>query len=247
MKIALLADIHSNLEALEACLEHARRNGAERYAVIGDLVGYNANPVEVVDCVRALQEGGAIVVKGNHDAAATGDLTERMNEDATQAALWTTDQLRADQVAYLAGLPLAVRDHDALFVHANAAMPERWGYVSDPARAGASMEAAQATYVFHGHVHDPVLYFRGADQQPQRFDPTPGISIPVARHRRWLAIPGSVGQPRDGRPQACYAMFDRGRSLLTFYRVPYDHHAAARKVRAADLPEALARRLETGV
>jgi diadenosine tetraphosphatase ApaH/serine/threonine PP2A family protein phosphatase len=91
-----------------------------------------------------------------------------------------------------------------------------------------------------------VLYFIGADQRPQPFLPMPGVPIPVPRHRRWLAIVGSCGQPRDGTPAACYATFDPERALLTYHRVPYDYEAAARKVRAAGLPEEFARRLERG-
>lgn len=248
MKLALLADLHSNLEAVEACIEQARRRGVERFVFIGDLVGYNADPVAVVELVqRLIRDEGAIAIKGNHDAAAAGEVSDRMNDAAAVAIDWTRRQLSAEQTGFLSKLPLTARDDRILFVHASAAAPERWGYIHDGLRASVSLEASNATYVFSGHVHDPVLYYMGTDKKPQPFYPANGIPIPVGRHRQWLAIVGSCGQPRDGNPDACFAMMDTGLNMLTFYRVPYDHAAAAQKVRKAGLPEEFARRLETGI
>jgi diadenosine tetraphosphatase ApaH/serine/threonine PP2A family protein phosphatase len=246
VKLALLADLHSNLEAVQACLAHARTQNVDRLVFLGDLVGYNADPAAVVELVAEQARAGAVVVKGNHDAAAAGESAASMNSAAAEAILWTSRQLNTGQLDFLAGLAMTARSEDLFFVHASAASPERWGYIHDGLRAAASIDAASATYVFCGHVHDPVLYFIGADQRPQPFLPMPGVPIPVPRHRRWLAIVGSCGQPRDGTPAACYATFDPERALLTYHRVPYDYEAAARKVRAAGLPEEFARRLERG-
>lgn len=247
MKLALLADIHSNFEALAACIEHARGRRVDRFVFLGDLVGYNADPQRVVDCVSRMErDEKAIVIQGNHDAAVAGQTLGHMNDAAALAVKWTQSRLSTAALAYLAALPLTARLGNALFVHASAAAPERWTYVVDGLRAAASMEAARATYVFSGHVHSPVLFYMGADRRPQPFEPVYGIPIPVGRHRAWLAITGSCGQPRDGDPAARYAEMDVSRSLLTFHRVPYDYEAAARKVRLAGLPELFARRLETG-
>jgi predicted phosphodiesterase len=243
--IALLADIHANLEALEACLDHARRHGAEQYVFLGDLVGYNADPVAVVDRVMALTAEGAVVVKGNHDAAASGELGDAMHGAAMTAIRWTASQLRDEQRRFLAELPFSIRDRDSLFVHANAVAPAGWGYILDARSAAASLEVAEANYVFCGHVHDCVLYYMGADDRPKPFSPVSGVPIPVGRHRRWLAIPGSVGQPRDGNRATSYALFDQDRAQLTFFRLGYDFQAAARKVCDAGLPAEFARRLET--
>jgi diadenosine tetraphosphatase ApaH/serine/threonine PP2A family protein phosphatase len=245
VKLALLADLHSNLEAVEACIEHAHGEGADRFAFLGDLVGYNADPAAVVDLIRAYAKEGAIVVKGNHDAATAGELSH-MAGAAADVVAWTRRQLNADQLTFLAELPPTAREGDMFFVHANAHSPERWGYIHDGWRAAVSMDAAQATYVFGGHVHTPMLYYMGADQRPQPFEPASGVPIPVPRHRRWLSIVGACGQPRDGNPAACYAVFEPDRELLTYWRVPYDYDSAARKLRAAGLPEEFARRLETG-
>lgn len=246
MRLALLADVHSNLEALTACLAAARDAGAERYAFLGDLVGYGADPEAVLDLVAAHAEGGAIVVRGNHDAAALGEGADRMNLTAEAAITWTRTRLAPRHRAFLARLPLEVREGNALFVHASAFEPASWIYVTDPLRAAQSLSAAGVPYVFSGHVHEPSLFFTGPAQRPLAFRPVPGVAIPTPPHRRWLAIAGSTGQPRDGNTAACWVMADLGRATLTFHRVPYDWRAAAAKVRAAGLPERLARRLEHG-
>jgi len=242
--IALLADIHANLEALEACLAHAEGAGASRFALLGDLVGYGADPTAVVERAAALAAAGAVVVKGNHDEAI--ERTPAYLNDMAQAAiLWTRSALAQPHKDFLSALPLCVRDATHCFVHASADRPERWTYVDAPTTAGRCMQAAGLPYTFCGHVHDQRLYFGGTDGRVGGFHPTPGTPIPVPPHRRWLAIAGSVGQPRDGNASAAYALVDEER--ITFHRVPYDHHAAAAKVRAAGLPEVLAYRIEHGV
>ena len=246
MPIALLSDVHSNLEALQACLRHARECGAARYAFLGDLVGYGADPQAAVGIVRRFAADGAIAVKGNHDEA----MEKRagyMNDATRDSIEWTREALDGTHKGYLAELPLLVRDEDMCFVHAAAASPARWDYVDGPAAARRSAEAAQAAYVFCGHVHEQLLYFESAQGKWTPFRPTPGRAVPVSRRRRWLAIVGSVGQPRDGRATAAYALFDPQREQITFHRVPYDHLAAARKIRQAGLPEFHAFRVERGV
>lgn len=246
MRLALFADIHSNLEAITACLAHASALGAERFAFLGDLVGYGADPVAVLDLVEEQAAAGAIVVLGNHDAAALGRPVPGLNSQALAAIAWTSARLGDRQRAFLDALPLTIREDNRLFVHASAAEPERWTYVTGPRQAALSMEAGAAEIIFCGHVHEQKLYYLGAGGYPVPFHPVPGTPIPTARHRRWLAIVGSTGQPRDRNTSACYAMADLARQRLTFFRIPYDHGSAAQKIRAAGLPERLARRLEQG-
>jgi diadenosine tetraphosphatase ApaH/serine/threonine PP2A family protein phosphatase len=247
MLVALLADLHANLEAVTACLDHARARGATAYAFLGDLVGYGADPGPVLDLVRAHADRGAPAVLGNHDDAVARGASENMDPAARTAVEWTRAQLSPEQVAFLDGLPLTARVGGALLVHASADEPSAWTYVSDAVAAARSLDAAQATWVFCGHVHEPTLYFTGAGGTPLPFTPVPGVPIPVPSHRRWLAIVGSAGQPRDGNTAACYALADLDASRLTFHRVPYDWRAAAAKIRAAGLPARLADRLERGV
>lgn len=248
MKLALLADVHANLRAWKACLAHARDQGAERIAVLGDSVGYGAEPAAVVDELMVLAQSGALVVRGNHDQLAADPPVIAATADESGAA-WTSAQLSAAQRAFLANLPLEARLDDVLLVHASADAPRLWRYVRDARLAALSLDAASAAgarYVFGGHVHRHALWYRGAGRELMPFEPTSGVAIPVPRRRQWLATIGSVGQPRDGRTAALYALFDTQAERLTFHRVPYDHAGAAAAVRAAGLPEAYALRLETG-
>ena len=135
MKLALFADIHSNLEAITACIAHAQALGADRYAFLGDLVGYGADPVAVLDLIEQYAAKGAVVVLGNHDAAALGRPDDTLNAHAQAAIAWTQAQLGDRQRAFLASLPLTVRDDNILFVHASAAAPEQWIYITSPGQA----------------------------------------------------------------------------------------------------------------
>lgn len=249
MKLGLLSDIHANVHALEACLEHARNQGVSQYAFLGDLVGYGADPGAVVDRVMTLAEQGAVVLKGNHDELAVRPPRELVTlGDAT--AGWTHAQLSAAQCDYLDGLPLTRQLEGVLLVHATADDPGAWRYAYDPQTAERSLAAATTQeavrYVFGGHVHRQMLYYRGADGHLLEFQPGNGVAMPLSRRRHWLATIGSVGQPRDGSPRAMYAVFDTAQSRLTFHRVRYDHHAAADAIRRSGLPEFFADRLELG-
>lgn len=244
MKFALIADIHSNIEALDAVLAHAAAQDVQRIALLGDLVGYGPDPEAVIERCRTLMAGGAVAVLGNHDAAACGRDPSHMNEEAEAAILWTRGRLKPDQMDWLATLPHMVREGDITWVHAAAHAPREWLYVSDGKLAFASLQAAGTTWVFSGHVHDPTLYYTGRDGRMLPFRPTEGIPVPVPRHRRWLAIVGACGQPRDRQVGARYAIFDLARGTLSFHRVPYDYAATAAKIRAAGLPERFARHVE---
>jgi diadenosine tetraphosphatase ApaH/serine/threonine PP2A family protein phosphatase len=248
MKLALLADVHANLRAWRACLAHAQAQGASRFAVLGDSVGYGAEPAAVLDDIMLLAEAGALVVRGNHDQLAAAPPAAAATSGESGAA-WTAAQLSAAQRAFLANLPLEARLDDVLLVHASADAPRLWRYVHDARLAALSLDAARAAgarYVFGGHVHRHTLWYRGTGRSLMPFTPTCGVPVPVPRHREWLATIGSVGQPRDGHTDALYAIFDSPAARLTFHRVPYDHAGAAAAVRAAGLPESYAERLEQG-
>ena len=250
MKLALLSDIHANLQALQACLGHAEQQGASQFALLGDMVGYGAEPVPVMDRILQMARDGAVVLRGNHDAMALNppQKSELLGEST---AAWTHAQLTAEHLAFMAALPLTVRLQSCFLVHASADAPEDWRYVDDERSAGASLAAAAAAdpdvrYVFGGHVHQQTLYYKGSRGGLMAFSPTAGVPIPMPAHRHWIATVGSVGQPRDGQPSAMYAMFDLSHARLTFHRVAYDHMAAAAAVRRAGLPEYFAKRLEEG-
>ncbi|HVP59720.1 MAG TPA: metallophosphoesterase family protein [Myxococcaceae bacterium] len=246
MRLALLSDLHANLEALEAVLEHGAKQGAEQLAFLGDLVGYGADPGPVVERVQAAVAAGALALKGNHDEAATRGAPSSMRADAARAVAWTREHLTEEQLAFLAGLPLTIQRGERLFVHASASDPAQWLYVLSAVDAGRSLRSVSAREIFCGHTHTPALYHLAADGSVSAFRPVPGTPIKLSVFRRWLVIPGSVGQPRDGNPAACYAMFDDVADVLVFHRVPYDAERAARKIRAAGLPGDLGARLELG-
>lgn len=249
MRLALLSDIHANLQALDACLAHAQAQGADQLAFLGDLVGYGAQPRAVMLRIMELAGQGALVVKGNHDELAVHPRTDQKTLGETTAQ-WTHDELDEAQLAFLDALPLTLQRDRVLLVHATADAPAAWRYVYDAAMAERSLQAASALdgvrYVFGGHVHRQALYFHGADGRLTSFAPTSGVPVPVSARRHWLATIGSVGQPRDGLPKAMYALFDSARAQLTFHRVAYDHHAAAAAIRRAGLPDFFADRLELG-
>lgn len=246
MKLAILSDIHANLEALNACLGHAARQGANAYAFLGDLVGYGADPHACLDIVRTHAEFGAIVLRGNHDDAALGGLWADMNFVSREAAVWTRDQLAQDERAFLASLPYVVEKDGRLFVHASASRPQCWEYIDGTTAAGRCLAATGAGIIFGGHVHRPMLY-HAVLGTVSAFQPTPDAPISLSRGRRWLVQAGSVGQPRDGNPAASYLLYDDVSRRLTFHRVLYDWLSAATKIRAAGLPETLAERLGLGL
>jgi diadenosine tetraphosphatase ApaH/serine/threonine PP2A family protein phosphatase len=243
--IALFSDIHANREALDACLADARRRGAEHFVFLGDLVGYGADPGYVVDAVAELRRDGAAAIKGNHDAAIARP-RDTMTSNARYAIDWTRKQLDDAQKKFLAGLPLSISWGDMLFVHADASNPANWIYILKPSDAERSMRAARERITFSGHVHRPRLYQKSTGHHAIARVPASDESISLGEEHKWHAVIGSVGQPRDENPEAAYALYDEARGLLTFARAPYDIEAAARKIRAAGLPETLAARLFVG-
>ena len=246
MHVALFSDVHANLEALLACLADARTRAIDQVAFLGDLVGYGADAEAVVDVVMQETAGGAIAIKGNHDEAIGGSLGY-FNDQARAALDWARKTMGDEQKRFLAGLPLRQDRPPMCFVHATAAAPERWDYIDSAGAARKCADAAGAAYTFCGHLHDQVLYFETAQGRMSAFIPSIGTAIPVRETRRWVAIVGSVGQPRDRNPAAAYTTFDTDRREITFHRVAYDHHAAADKIRRAGLPETLAYRVEAGI
>jgi len=246
MKTAYITDLHANREAVEAVLEHARSQGVQQYVLLGDFVGYGADPGWVVDTARELVRQGALAVQGNHDEAVVRGASPGMRPDARYVVDWTRAHLDATQIDFLASLPMTQHRGDQLYVHANAWAPAGWDYVHSRVEAVRSLHATDARYTFCGHMHEPKLFHVSGTGKAGDFTPTPGVAIPLPPHRQWLIIPGAAGQPRDGNPAACYATFDEGQGALTFHRVPYDHETAGAKIRAADLPQRLAARLEEG-
>jgi diadenosine tetraphosphatase ApaH/serine/threonine PP2A family protein phosphatase len=245
VRLAVFTDIHANRQAFSACLDFAQARGAERMILLGDYVGYGADPEWTVETVMRLVERGAMAVRGNHDSA-VGTTTESMNAEAQAAIEWTRGRLSGAQRRFLAELPLALREEDRLYVHSEASSPARWHYVQTTADAARSIVATESHITFCGHIHRPALYSMSSAAKMTSFVPTSGVPVQLLGGRRWLAVLGSVGQPRDGDPAASFAMFDTISRQITYCRVPYDAGAAATRIRENGLPFWLADRLLVG-
>jgi diadenosine tetraphosphatase ApaH/serine/threonine PP2A family protein phosphatase len=245
LRLAIFADIHANRQAFAACLDAARTRGAERLICLGDIVGYGADPEWAVDTVMALVNDGAIAILGNHDHAISTP-SETMNAEAQMAIEWTRGRLSVAQRRFLAQLPLTRREDDRLYVHSEASHPARWQYVRGTTDAARSLDAADAHVTFCGHIHRPALYSMSSAAKMTSFIPTNDVPVQLLGGRRWLAVLGSVGQPRDGDPAASFVMLDTASREITYCRVPYDVEAAADSIRANGLPPWLADRLLIG-
>ncbi|WP_375789865.1 metallophosphoesterase family protein [Bradyrhizobium sp. Pha-3] len=245
MRLALFADIHANRQAFAACLDVARARGAERLICLGDIVGYGADPEWAVDTVMDLVAKGAVAVRGNHDNA-IGVPSDSMNADAQAAIDWTRGRLSGEQKQFLAELPMLREEDYRLYVHSEASDPAKWRYVRDTSDAARSMMATELQITFCGHIHRPGLYSMSSTAKMTSFVPTAGVAVQLLTGRRWLAVLGSVGQPRDGDPAASFAMFDTTSREITYHRVPYDVATAAARIKANGLPLWLADRLPIG-
>ena len=245
MLLAFFTDIHANRQAFSACLEQARARGVERSICLGDIVGYGGDPEWSVETVMELVAKGGLAVRGNHDNA-VAIASESMNAEAQAAIEWTRGRLSAAQRSFLADLPLICEDDDRLYVHSEASSPPRWRYIQSASDAARSMIATPAQVTFCGHIHRPALYSMSVTAKMTSFIPTANVPVQLLRGRQWLAVVGSVGQPRDGDPAASFATFDTATREITYCRVPYDVETAAQRIRANGLPPWLAQRLLVG-
>jgi diadenosine tetraphosphatase ApaH/serine/threonine PP2A family protein phosphatase len=243
--LAIFADIHANRQAFAACLDAARARGAERMIFLGDYVGYGADPEWTLKTVMGLVDRGAVAVLGNHDEA-VGTPTITFNAQAQAAIEWTRGRLGAEQRRFLKELPLALQEDDRLYVHSEASNPARWRYVQSTSDAARSIIATPLHVTFCGHIHSPALYSMSDEATMTDLVPVSGFAVQLLPGRRWLAVLGSVGQPRDGNPAASFAMFDTGSREITWCRVPYDVETAAARIREKGLPRWLADRLLVG-
>jgi predicted phosphodiesterase len=251
--IALLSDVHSNLEALQAVWADLTARGVQRVIFLGDIVGYGPDPVAVVRFLKRFE----FSLLGNHDRAVLHKDWERFNLQAKKAAIWTRRQLDPDEVrwklfhhaeyaerkelwGYLSGLkPMRVLG-DLMMVHDTPAAPGSDRYVIKWEDAEAAF-AAQPNYkgFFVGHSHSPVIFYEDSGRET----PEPGRKYSL--DRRCIVNVGAVGQPRDGDPRASYVVLDA--DGFRFFRVEYDIEAVVKKINAVpDLDPVLGERLRKG-
>lgn len=240
MRLAILSDIHGNLEALDTVLADVRARGCGAMVCLGDFVGYGAAPNECIERLRPLIEQA---VAGNHDLAACGRIKlGYFNPDAAQAARWTTEVLTPENMQYLRELPFSVEWRGIRLVHSSPTEPDQWHYVLSPADAHYEMESVAERVCLIGHSHYPGTFeIDGERIQYSRVEHVEGL-----RECRYLVNVPSVGQPRDGDRRAGYLIHDEEAFTFEHVRLEYDVEAAMRRIRDAGLPAYLASRLQWG-
>ena len=244
MKYGILGDIHSNLSALRTVLERMDQAGIDTLISVGDVVGYGAAPSE---CIAILRERGAVVVKGNHDAACINELDERtFNPYARAAVAWTRSVLDSHEKQWLKGLPLVATLEHCQVAHGTLHRPELFDYILSLSDADPSLDEMTRPVCFVGHSHIPLTVMRFADE-PQRTGYTVETRIDLSETCKALINVGSVGQPRDEDPDAAYALFDSDKRVASILRTPYDIEAEIARIERAGLPGVLGERLRLGV
>jgi len=250
LRLLLLSDIHSNLEALEACIAAAPSHDA--VVNLGDIVGYGASPNEVTARARGL---GGTFVRGNHDKVVAGlEDVESFNPIAGLAALWNRGQLTTENLDWLRALPqgpVAIPELAGIqFVH--GAPHDEDQYVVSIQEALRPLIESGATLTFFGHTHiQGTFVLRGGFGETlhpaySSIGQSETSEFQLETGANYMINPGSVGQPRDGDWRAAFSVFDSDQRLVTFCRVPYDVRAAQDRILAANLPQRLATRLAAG-
>jgi diadenosine tetraphosphatase ApaH/serine/threonine PP2A family protein phosphatase len=253
LRLAILSDIHANLPALEAVLGSIDDAAVDELWCLGDVVGYGAQPDE---CATLVAERCSLCLVGNHDLAVLDELDVSAFSPAAAAAVrWTRDVANPATLDFLRGLEPADETHEVALYHASPRDPV-WEYVLWPDQAAEciGIQAARVSLVGHSHV---ALFFVMPENQAPKGRPAElldaargaqaggGTRLNLAEGR-WLANPGSVGQPRDGDPRAAWLELDTASWEANYHRVDYDIDRAAEAITATDLPEHLARRLYVG-
>jgi diadenosine tetraphosphatase ApaH/serine/threonine PP2A family protein phosphatase len=240
VRYAVLSDIHGNLQALRAVLKAVDDMELDHLVCLGDVVGYGANPNEVIELISERSE---MTIRGNHDEAALDPSQEAyFNAWAVEAIRWTREQLTDESVSFLSELPYVNRLDDVLLVHASPRDPEKWRYILSPQAAAAEFDAFEESFCLIGHSHVPMIVLRTEVGASELLEDE--VALPAGA--RVIMNVGSVGQPRDGDPRACFAVLDIEDRSASLVRVRYDAEAAHRLIIEAGLPFFLGERLLLG-
>jgi diadenosine tetraphosphatase ApaH/serine/threonine PP2A family protein phosphatase len=245
MRYLILSDIHSNCEALTAVFAHIRRKRWDKAVVLGDVVGYGANPNQAIEMIRELRP--LVAIRGNHDKVCSGvEDGEMFNRVALQAAMWTRQKLTPANLRWLQSLPEGPVIVDGAFAVAHGTPIDEDAYIFGEIEALNVFRQTAFPLCFFGHSHFPVLFGLSPDAIQTVLTEAPSFRFRLEPGVRYLVNPGSIGQPRDGNPLASFAMFDSEARTVTVYRVPYRIERAQRKILDAGLPRPLADRLALG-
>ncbi len=244
MRIAIVADIHANLAAFQAALQHAEQTGPlDCLWCPGDIVGYGPDPGA---CIALLRRYPHTAVAGNHDLVAIHRVnTAEFNFAAARAAAWTAEQLTGEERQYLEDLPDVAKEGEFTLVHGTLRAPV-WEYLLSLEAAREQFRLMETPYSVVGHSHVPLLVEEGQDGTVARLEPWEDGECVELGKKRLIVNPGGIGQPRDGDPRAAYALYDTKAQTLTLHRVEYDIAATQEKMRKAGLPAWLAERLTYG-
>lgn len=242
MRIAVLTDIHANRHALEAVLADVAGAEADELWCLGDVVGYGADPN---DCCALIREHAVVCLAGNHDLAATGDLSlEDFSRGAAIAAQWTREVLAPEHLAWLSSLESQGSARDVGLFHGSPRDPV-WQYVTSSLLADLCLDLMTERIGLIGHSH-VALSFHRTEGEPATGTARRADEVADTSSGSWLLNPGSVGQPRDGDPRAAWLLLDLDSGEATWRRAEYDVGGAAAAIRAARLPDSLAERLQYG-
>jgi diadenosine tetraphosphatase ApaH/serine/threonine PP2A family protein phosphatase len=246
MRYLVISDIHANLEAFETVMAAAKPLGYEKVLLLGDLVGYGADPNAVCERVRDLKPDA--LIRGNHDKVGSGvESPEGFNAVARNAIRWTFEKLNQENRAWLAALPAGPLIVDDMIEICHGTPFDEDAYVFDDLDALRAMHAARRPLCLFGHTHVQVGHYLSRDQfglaTPDDHRP---LAIPLDDANRYLVNPGSVGQPRDGDPRAGFGIVDTTAKEMTIYRVEYPIAKAQARIIEEGLPDVLAQRLALG-
>jgi predicted phosphodiesterase len=245
MRYLILSDIHANHEALRAVLAHVRRKRWDKAIVLGDVVGYGANPNQAVDLVRRLKP--LVAIRGNHDKVCSGiEDGEMFNRVALQAAMWTRRKLTPSNLRWLQSLPEGPTVVDGAFAVAHGTPIDEDAYIFGEIEALNVFRQTAFPLCFFGHSHFPVIFGLSPDAIQTVLTAPPSFRFRLQPDVRYLVNPGSIGQPRAGIPLASFAMYDTETRSVSIYRLPYRIERAQRKILDAGLPRPLADRLALG-
>lgn len=241
MKVAIISDVHANLEALTAVIRDIETQKVEKVLFLGDVVGYGADPNQCIALIDNLCE---IKLLGNHDYVALGlESPRHFNTAARESILWTQDILEPKAREALSSFTMDATLIDYYMVHATPEKPDDWNYMLSTEEAKRNFECFSQNFGFVGHSHMPGIFCRRPDGSVELHDREFQQADPDCRY---IINVGSVGQPRDGNPDACYLIADTGLLSFAFRRVSYDVETAQEKMEKAQLPKYLITRLSSG-